>query len=137
MSNNRFKNRPPLPPLEHGKLTEWHWVVYHPQNLKLSDETDIGCFTSIHAQHGVEICDEVQIGSHCSIYSLSQISTTGEDVTGKVTLQKGSSLGSHSTVMPGVTIGEGAVVGAHSLVTKDIPPHCVAVGVPAKVVRQL
>ncbi len=39
--------------------------------------------------------------------------------------------------MPGVTVGEGAIVGAYSLVTKDIPDWCVAVGRPAKVIRQI
>jgi len=38
--------------------------------------------------------------------------------------------------MPGVTIGKGAVIGAGSVVTKDIPDYCVAVGVPAKVIRE-
>ena len=132
MSENRFKNRPPLPPLQHGVLTEWHWVAYHPENLKLSDETDIGCFTSFHAQHGIEVAEDVQIGSHCSIYSLSTI----DGKKGKVTIGKGASIGTHSTVMPGVTIGEGAIVGAHSLVLTDIPPNCLAYGVPAKVVKR-
>lgn len=39
--------------------------------------------------------------------------------------------------MPGVTIGEGAVIGAGSLVTKDIPAWTIAVGRPAKVVKQI
>jgi acetyltransferase-like isoleucine patch superfamily enzyme len=39
--------------------------------------------------------------------------------------------------MPGVTIGENAVIGAHSFVNRDIPPNCLAYGVPAKVVRTL
>jgi acetyltransferase-like isoleucine patch superfamily enzyme len=37
--------------------------------------------------------------------------------------------------MPGVTIGRGASVGAGSVVTKDIPPYSVAVGMPAKVIK--
>jgi len=37
--------------------------------------------------------------------------------------------------MPGVTIGDGCVIGAGAVVTKDIPPYSVAVGVPAKVVK--
>jgi maltose O-acetyltransferase len=41
------------------------------------------------------------------------------------------------TILSGVTIGEGSVIGAGSLVDADIPPHCFAVGNPAKVVRQL
>ncbi len=40
-------------------------------------------------------------------------------------------------VLPGVTIGDNAVIGAGSVVTRDIPPNCVAVGVPAKIVRRL
>ena len=130
--SDRLKGRPPLPPLVHGVPTEWHWVVYHPDKLKLSDETDIGCFTSFHAQHGIEVQDGVQIGSHCSIYSLSTIGTKGE-VTGKVVIKKNASIGPHSTVMPGVTIGEGAIVGAHSLVLEDVPAGYVVFGVPARV----
>lgn len=40
-----------------------------------------------------------------------------------------------SIIMPGVTIGEGAIIGTGSVVTKDIPPYCVAVGNPAKPVK--
>lgn len=45
-------------------------------------------------------------------------------------------IGVGSIIMPGVTIGEGAIIGAGSVVTKNIPPYCVAVGVPAKVIKQ-
>jgi len=38
--------------------------------------------------------------------------------------------------MKGVTIGEGAIVGAHSAVTHDVPPHAVAAGVPARIVKE-
>ena len=48
---------------------------------------------------------------------------------------KGVHIGMDSIIMPGVRIGDGAIIGAGSLVTKDIPPYCVAVGRPAKVVR--
>jgi carbonic anhydrase/acetyltransferase-like protein (isoleucine patch superfamily) len=44
-------------------------------------------------------------------------------------------LGANVVVLKGVTIGEGTVVGAGSVVTKSLPPHCVAVGVPAQVIR--
>lgn len=40
-------------------------------------------------------------------------------------------------VVKGVTIGDGAVIGANSVVTRDIPSHCVAVGAPARVIRRL
>lgn len=44
-------------------------------------------------------------------------------------------IGVRTMVMGGVRIGDGAVIGAGSIVTKDIPPYAVAVGVPAKVIR--
>lgn len=52
-----------------------------------------------------------------------------------VVIKDGAHIGIGSIIMPGVTIGEGAVIGAGSVVTKDIPPYSVAVGVPAKVIR--
>lgn len=54
-----------------------------------------------------------------------------------IVLKKGCLVGMESFVMPGVTIGEGAIVGAGSLVAKDIPAWTVAVGRPAKVVREI
>jgi maltose O-acetyltransferase len=44
-------------------------------------------------------------------------------------------VGTKSTIVGGVTIGDDVVIGANSVVTKDIPSHCVAAGVPAKVIR--
>ena len=39
-------------------------------------------------------------------------------------------------IMPGVTIGEGAIIGAGAIVTKNIPPYSLAIGQPAKVIKQ-
>ena len=119
------------PEIEEGKPTKYNWVVQHKDNLKLGYKTDIGAFTYINAKCGVTIKDEVQIGSHCSIYSVSTI----DGKEGKVVLKENCRIGSHSVVMPGVTVGENAVIGAMSFVNRDIPDNCVAVGVPAKVIR--
>jgi len=47
-----------------------------------------------------------------------------------------SSIGSGAVILCGITIGEGAVVGAGSVVTKDVPPHSVVAGNPARVLRK-
>ena len=117
--------------LEHGKLTRWHWTVWHPENLILPNSVDIGAFTYINALYGIEIGEDVQIGSHCSIYSVSSI----DDKHGKVTIGRNARVGSHSTIMPGVTIGEGATVGAHSFVNRDVSPGTTVFGVPARTLR--
>ncbi len=118
--------------VEDGVLTKYHWLVQNSEGLELGYKTDIGAFTYINAKFGVVLEDDVQIGSHCSIYSVSTI----DNKQGKVVLKKNCKVGSHSTVMPGVTIGENSIVGAHSFVTSDIPDNCVAFGVPARVVKK-
>ena len=54
-----------------------------------------------------------------------------------IKIGKGCSVGTGTIVMPGVSIGEGAIVGAGSLVTKDIPAWTIAIGRPAKVVKNI
>ncbi|MDP3900338.1 MAG: acyltransferase [bacterium] len=130
--SNRFDNWQP-PEIEEGKLTKWNWLVQHKDNLKLGKKIDIGAFTYINAQNGVDIEDEVQVGSHCSIYSVSTI----DDKNGKVVLKKNCKIGSHSVVMAGVTVGENSVIGAFSFVNKDVPDNVVAFGVPVKVIKKI
>ena len=119
------------PEINEGELTKYNWVVQNKNKLKLGYKTDIGAFTYINAKNGVIIEDFVQIGSHCSIYSISTI----DGKEGEVVLKKNCRIGSHSVVMPGVTVGENAVVGAHSFVNEDIQDNVIAVGVPAKVIK--
>lgn len=54
-----------------------------------------------------------------------------------IVLKRGCLVGMESFVMPGVTIGEGAIIGAGSLVSKDIPAWTIAVGRPAKVIKEI
>ncbi len=120
------------PNIEDGKLTQYNWIVQHIEKFSLGYNTDIGAFTYINALYGVTIEKNVQIGSHCAIYSVSTIDNKHDPVV----LKKNCKIGSHSTIMPGVTVGENSVVGAHSFVTCDIPDNVVAVGVPAKVIKK-
>lgn len=121
-----------FPEIEEGKPTKYNWIVQNVDEFKLGYKTDIGAFTYINAEHGVTIEDFVQIGSHCSIYSISTI----DEKKGEVVLKKNCRIGSHSVVMPGVTIGENSVVGAFSFVNQDIPDDACAYGIPAKVVKK-
>jgi len=129
---DRFKNWK-KPVIKEMKLTKYGWVVQGIKNFTLGSKTDIGAFTYIQAENGVIIEDLVQVGSHCSIYSTSTI----DDKHGKVTLKKNCKIGSHSIIMPGVTIGENSIVGAFSFVKENIPDNVIAFGVPAKVIKKL
>lgn len=59
------------------------------------------------------------------------------DIAAPVVIGDNVFIGQGAYVMPGVTIGSNVVIGARALVTKDIPDNCVAVGVPARVVKTL
>ncbi len=122
-----------LPSFDASGMTKWHWMCQHHEGLKLGESVDIGAFSYINAKAGVTLEDLVQVGSHVSIYSVSTIDMR----TGQVTLRKNARIGSHSVIMPGVTVGENSIVGAFSFVDKDIPPNVLAYGVPAKVIREL
>lgn len=122
-----------LPRIREGKLTRWNWMVRHANRLRLGKKTDIGAFTYINAHSGVTIEDDVEIGSHTSIYSLSTI----DGKHGPVRLKKNCKIGSHSLIMPGVTIGENSVVGAFSFVNHNIPANVIAWGIPATVKKKI
>lgn len=121
------------PDINEGELTKYNWLVQNKDGLQLGYKTDIGAFTYINAKNGVVIEDLVQIGSHCSIYSVSTI----DNKEGQVILKKNCKIGSHSVVMPGVTVGENSIVGAMSFVNCDIPDNVVASGVPARVIKKI
>lgn len=132
MIMSRFKKwRHPV--IKEGRLTKYNWMVQNKSGLTLGKNTDIGAFTYINAKNGVVIEDNVQIGSHCALYSVSTI----DEKEGTVVLKKNCKIGTHSVIMPGVTIGENSVVGAFSFVGKDIPSNVIAFGVPAKVYRKI
>jgi len=116
------------PKITHMIPTRWNWLVSYPEKLRLGNNTDIGAFTYIMAHAGVTIEDNVQIGSHCSIHSVSTI----DNKIGAVTIRKGARIGMHSAIMPGITVGEEAIVGAFSFVNRDIPPGETWFGIPAR-----
>jgi galactoside O-acetyltransferase len=110
---------------------------------------EISCASSITVGNDVMIAWNTTIFDHAS-HSL-RFSERANDVTSWLRGEKDWSvvqmapvrigdkawIGFGSIVLPGVTIGEGAVVGAGSVVTRDVPPWSVAVGNPARVIREL
>ena len=117
------------PEINDGELTQYNWVVHHPERLELHDYVDIGAFTVINAHSGVLIESGVQIGPHCDIHSRSTI----DELEGSIIIREGAKVGSHSTLLPGVEIGRDSVIGSHSVVRDDIPADSLAVGTPAEI----
>lgn len=79
----------------------------------------------------------VHIGSHSYIASGAQI--LSHDRTRGLYLHtrigRNCFVGTNAIILPGITIGDNCVIGAGSVVTKDVPPRCIAAGNPAKIIR--
>jgi acetyltransferase-like isoleucine patch superfamily enzyme len=110
----------------------------------IGDRCLIGRNSGIVGHFSVEIGNDVWTGHH--VYVTDQ-NHGYEDPTRPISLQTqperavrigdGSWIGHGAVILPGVTIGRHVVVGANSVVTSDIPDFSVAVGSPARVIRQL
>lgn len=112
--------------------------------LSIGDRTQIHPFVHIGATSGVEIGSDCLFASHVYITDHDHdwrdgskpVSSSRVLLTAPVTIGDGVWLGERVCVLKGVTIGDGAIVGAGSVVTKDIPARCIAVGSPARVVKR-
>jgi len=111
-------------------------------HLEVGDRTVFGHHCTVAADRSVVI------GAHCLIGELVSIRDHDHafDDSGGAIIDQGRVtapvrigddvwIGAKATVTSGVTIGSGAVVGAHAVVTHDLPAGCVAVGIPAKVIK--
>jgi len=111
IKETRFKDWT-KPIMEHGKLTKWNWLAYHPDKIIMGTNVDIGAFTCLFAHHGIELQDDVQIGGHCLLYSLN----TENGTFGKITIKKGACIGAQSIIFPNVVIEAGEMIKAKSIV---------------------
>ena len=120
-------------------------ALVHP-SVALTGEIEVGVGTIISA--GAVLTTDVRIGKHVIINVHASImhDTVLEDfatiapgvtVAGHATIEYGAELGVNSSIIPQRRVGRGAVIGAGAVVTEDIPPNTVAVGVPAEVIRTL
>jgi acetyltransferase-like isoleucine patch superfamily enzyme len=126
--------------------------------VAIERNVDIGCLedTCIHIDEdtfiGPNVCIEgpgdIKIGKHCMIAAHSGIYANNHNfadstepmkyqgVTRKgIVIEDDCWLGHGVTVLDGVTIGKGSVIGAGAVVNKDIPAFSIAVGIPARVVK--
>ena len=115
-------------------------VIQHPEQVSVGKGCSIAAFLHIWGGGGVVIGDRVLIASHVSIVSETHDHTkhpmTESAVCKPVHIGDDVWLGTHCTIMPGVTVGRGAVVGAGAVVTKDVEPFSINVGVPARKVGE-
>lgn len=125
-----------------GTTIDYKTYIRYPSHVRIGSHTMInrGCrFFASHYYKDVEI----SIGNNVAVAPEVCFLAAGHDYTRKDLPDTAASIvvndyvwiGARSIILQGVTIGEGAIIGAGSVVTKDVPPYTVAVGVPAKVIK--
>lgn len=118
------------------ELDAWHG------RIRIGRRVFLGPYVVIYGQGGVEIGDHTLISMHCCIMSsdhtipeCAELIRSKPDILLPTRIGRDVWLGAAVKVLGGVTIGDGCVVGAGAVVTRDLPPFSVAVGVPARIVR--
>jgi acetyltransferase-like isoleucine patch superfamily enzyme len=111
--------------------------------ITIGENTYIGPYVCMAGPGFIKIGRDCMIASHSSLYANNHIFADPDipfreqDLTTKgIKIEDDCWLGTGVRILDGVTIGKGSVVGAGSVVTKDIPPFSVAVGVPARVIKK-
>ncbi len=127
-----------------------HGAIFHVFNYRGLPQSGIhvgkncffGEYTCIRGQGGVHIGDGVYTGTQVQIAAVNHVYSDpdkyikDQGITAEgITIEDDVWLASNVVVVDGVTIGKGCVVGAGAVVNKSLPPYSVAVGVPAKVVK--
>lgn len=118
--------------------------------IKIGENFQMNDYVHITGTSSVEIGNNVLLASKVYISDSSHGSYQGDENDShpdsipkdrplfhkKVLIKDNVWLGEHVSVLSGVTIGKGSIIGANSVVAKDIPDYCIAVGCPARVIKR-
>ncbi len=131
-------------------LTAWDYYMGEKTfpEIRIGDNCHIGAMSHITSCNSIIIGKNLLTGTNVLITDNSHGSSKMESLMlhpqkrklvskGGVVIGDNVWLGNNVCIMPGVTIGDGVIVGANSVVTKDLPSFSVAVGAPAKVIKQI
>lgn len=129
-----------------------HGAVLHVYNfrdmpkagIKIGQDSLVGEYSVIRGQGGVTIGDRVYTSPFTQIIAVNHIFDdpdrpfVDQGITAEgIVIEDDVWLGAGAVITDGVRVGKGAVVAAGAVVTKDVPPHTVVAGVPAKVIKQI
>ena len=123
-----------------GTVVPIELVTYASGRIEIGNHTFINYGSSIAARASVKIGAYCHLGHYTFVMDNDQhdvVRHTELPQSEPVIIDDHVWIGSKAVILPGVRIGSRAVIGAGSIVTKDIPPRCVAAGNPARVLRHL
>jgi maltose O-acetyltransferase len=125
-----------------GRNTFFDYNVYvkFPWLVEIGDEVSINrgveFYPEFKGDHKIVIGNDVRIAPHVRFYAAGHdLSDVAQHVGGTIIVEDHVWIGAQAIILPGVVIGHDTIIGAGSVVTDDIPPRSIAVGVPAQVIK--
>jgi acetyltransferase-like isoleucine patch superfamily enzyme len=113
----------------------------HGVNIRIGRNVFINQGCHLSDIGGIDIGDDVMIGPRVNLITSGHPVDPSQRRSGvtaaPIRIERNVWIGAAATILQGVTIGENSVIGAGSVVTRDVPPGTLAVGVPAEVVREI
>lgn len=109
-------------------------------NLHIGENVFINSGCCFQDQGGIYIGDNCLIGHQVIFATINHDfdpTKRGSMYFKPIHVGKNVWIGAHATILPGVNIGDGAIIGAGAVVNKNIPANCIAVGVPAKLIKNI
>jgi len=129
-----------------------HGAILHVYNFRnlphagihIGDDSLIGEYTVIRGQGGVTIGNRVYTSPMTQLIAVNHVYSDPhrpfieQGITAEgIVIEDDVWLGANAVVTDGVRVGKGAVVAASAVVTKDVPPHTVVAGIPARVIKEV
>jgi acetyltransferase-like isoleucine patch superfamily enzyme len=122
-----------------GTLVPIEIVSHEGSHISIGEHTFINYGASITAYREVRIGRHCLLGHHLRIIDRNEYGLEQREIAppaAPVLIEDHVWIGAHVIILPGVRIGRNSAIGAGSVVTKDVPPNCLVVGNPARVLRQ-
>jgi putative colanic acid biosynthesis acetyltransferase WcaF len=112
--------------------------IYSPRMLSVGERSCLSARVDCYYVADVVIGDDVTVSQDAFLCTASHDIDLADRplIAVPICIHRGAWVFARATVLPGVTVGEGAVVAACAVVTKDVKPHAVVAGNPARVVRE-
>ncbi|ADV66354.1 acyltransferase [Deinococcus maricopensis] len=105
-------------------------------NMEVGDHVVVHRHVLLDDIGGIELQDGASVSDYANIYSHTHSVLNGPDVTlRKTIIGRGARITYHSTILAGSVVSDDAMIATGALVRGDVPPHAIAMGVPARVTR--
>lgn len=122
----------------YGPIASIRVAMYRKAGVRIGRPSEFGSnvWLDINFKNMITIEDDVLLAGYVHVLSHSFV-LSGYEHEGfsPVVIKKGARIGTGTYILSGVTIGEYSVIGAGAVVANDIPPYCLAAGVPAKPIK--